>query len=45
MKLMDLSIKYEYPLLLVGKSGTGKTLYTKKFLNSISKKTYSKIDI
>jgi sigma54-dependent transcription regulator len=38
---MDLCIKYERPILLVGPTGTGKSVYVQQHLmNGLSKETY-----
>ncbi len=44
-QLLSLAVQNEYPLLLLGKSGTGKTLYVKQFLKTLSNATYSKINL
>lgn len=43
--LLSLAVRNEYPLMLLGKSGTGKTLYVKQYLKSLSNGTYSKINL
>ncbi len=38
--LLDTAIRNEYPLLLIGPTGTGKTIYTMKYLKSLNSKLY-----
>ena len=41
--LLDTAIKNEYPLLLIGPTGTGKTIYTMKYLKSLNSKLFQLI--